>query len=360
MKIGIYNPYMDDLGGGEKYMMSIAEYLSKEHEVSVFWDSEKDIKEFLERFSIDLSRVKFVKNIFSKDVTIWKRLLISRGFDIIIILSDGSIPFLLCHKLFLHFQQPMEHLGKLSLWKKLKLTRVTDIFCNSYFIKSFIDKKFGKNTKVIYPPVDIYAKKIRKENIILNVGRLRVRDVVVGRPINDYKKQTVLIKAFKQLLKKGLCGWKLVLAVSVKDQDKNVLERMKKGTEGLPIQFVVNQNNRQLWNYYNLAKIYWHASGFGEDLIKHPEYAEHFGISTVEAMGAGAVPIVINAGGQKEIVKDKKNGLLWNTLRELQDKTLWVIREKRIWQRLSVSAKSLSITYSKENFYENVDEIIKN
>ena len=38
MKIGIYDPYLDDIGGGEKYMMSIAEVLSLENIVDVLLD----------------------------------------------------------------------------------------------------------------------------------------------------------------------------------------------------------------------------------------------------------------------------------------------------------------------------------
>ena len=75
MRIGIFDPYLDDLGGGEKYMMTIAECLSKKHEVSVFWDNKNDIDELLQRFSLDLSRVSITKNIFSQDFGFFKRIL---------------------------------------------------------------------------------------------------------------------------------------------------------------------------------------------------------------------------------------------------------------------------------------------
>jgi glycosyltransferase involved in cell wall biosynthesis len=37
----------------------------------------------------------------------------------------------------------------------------------------------------------------------------------------------------------------------------------------------------------------------------HPKPAEHFGISIVEAMSAGLVPVVPNTGGQTEFVPSK-------------------------------------------------------
>jgi len=44
---------------------------------------------------------------------------------------------------------------------------------------------------------------------------------------------------------------------------------------------------------------------------------EHFGITTAEAMSAGCVPMVINAGGQPEILGDSGGGYLWGTPEQL-------------------------------------------
>ena len=78
--------------------------------------------------------------------------------------------------------------------------------------------------------------------------------------------------------------------LSVNPDEEELFSQFRKSAEGFPIEFLVNKKNDELWGIYSKAKIYWHASGFGEDLEAHPEFAEHFGISTVEAMGAGAVP----------------------------------------------------------------------
>jgi glycosyltransferase involved in cell wall biosynthesis len=44
---------------------------------------------------------------------------------------------------------------------------------------------------------------------------------------------------------------------------------------------------------------------------------EHFGIATVEAMGRGCVPIAVDLGGQREIVRHGVTGFLWSTEDEL-------------------------------------------
>ena len=362
MRIGIFDPYLDDLGGGEKYMMTIAQCLSDNHIVDIFWDDKKDLVKLSRRFPLNLSKTKLVPNIFNPQTSILKRLVETKKYDAIVLLSDGSIPFVLSGKLFIHFQQPLPAL-KPSFKSSLKKVRVNAFFCNSKFTKSFIDKELRVNSKVIYPPVKIKTQKNVKENIILHVGRFRVKDVTtningVKEGIGDYKKQSVMLEAFKEMVNKGLKDWKLVIATSVNDGEMKIFETFKKAAEGFPIEFLVNKSNEELWDIYSKAKIYWHASGFGEDLEKNPEYAEHFGISTVEAMGAGAVPVVINAGGQKEIVIEGENGFLWDSINELQAKTLKLIQDEPLLNKLSKQAMESSKEFSAERFYQAVNNLI--
>ena len=66
MKIGLYDPYLDTLSGGEKYMLSIASCLAQEHDVFVFWDEKKEVEikqEVRRKLDIDLSSIKFYRNL---------------------------------------------------------------------------------------------------------------------------------------------------------------------------------------------------------------------------------------------------------------------------------------------------------
>jgi len=354
MRIGVFDPYLDDLGGGEKYMMTIAQCLSENHIVDVFWDNREDLKVLNQRFPLDLGKVRIVRNIFSSQVSTGKRLIETKKYDAIIFLSDGSLPLVLSKKLFVHIQQPLKIMQTNSLLDKLKIARVSRFFCNSEFTKTFINKKFHLKSVVLYPPVGLHPRDVKKEDIILHVGRFRVKNV----KNDDYKKQGIMIDAFKEMVTKGLKDWKFVLAVSIQDKDKEAFENMKKKTAGFPIEFLVNKNNDELWDIYSRSKIYWHASGFGEDLENNPEYAEHFGISTVEAMGAGVVPVVINAGGQKEIVVEGQNGFLWDSIEELQSKTRKLIEDESLLKNLSKQAVESSKKFSAERFYQEVNNLI--
>jgi len=355
MRIGIYDPYLDTMSGGEKYMLSIALCLSQKHDVSLFWDvTKKDeiITSAKNRFDFDLSKLTFIDSIFSSKVSFVDRFMDSRKFDRIILLSDGSLPFLGCPTI-VHFQSPVEWVD-VSFKTKLKIARIKKIICNSLFTKSYIDRKFGVHSAVVYPPIVLGKKKgLSKTNTILHVGRYGIQ-----QSGSSYKKQEVLVQTFKKLVDEGLHDWELSLVMTIQEGDKEKVQILQKSAENYPVRFVINPENATLWEEYEKAKIYWHASGFGEDLLKHPDRAEHFGMSTVEAMGMGAVPVVINAGGQKEIVTDGENGFVWNTLEELEQKTTNLINDTQSYERLAKNAALSVGKYSLEKFCKSFSESV--
>ena len=145
MKLGFYSPYLDTFGGGERYLLTLASNLSKNHDVDVFWN-DNTIKAPLTRFlKIDLAKISFVKNIFS--LNFYQKLLISRDYDLIFVLSDGSIPTTLSKNNILHFQVPFI-LNKPSLITRIKLSRYKWVIANSNFTKNFIDRSFGISSDI--------------------------------------------------------------------------------------------------------------------------------------------------------------------------------------------------------------------
>lgn len=363
MKIGIFSPYLDTLGGGERYMMTIAEFLSREgHQVNIFWDDPSVKNKIRERLGIDLSRVNFVENIFYPKNNLFIRFKNTRKYDLIFVLSDGSIPFLFAKKNVLHFQVPFKGVEGKSVLNKLKLTKFNRIICNSSFTKKHIDQEYGVTSQVIYPPVAVEEfKPGKKENLILSVGHFtKSVDYQEGliRPLHS-KKQDILIEVFKQICDQGLKNWQLTLAGGALKEDESYVSALKKSASGYPIEIRTNINFAELKKYYARAKIFWHAAGFGEDEKTHPERMEHFGIVVVEATAAGCVPAVINKGGIPEIVDNKINGFLWETKEELQNLTFQLIKSPEIWQRMSLQSIKSSRKFSKKVFCQKIDEIIK-
>ena len=187
------------------------------------------------------------------------------------------------------------------------------IFANSEFTRGWIQRYWAKESFVLYPAVDV--ERLRpgnKRNWILSVGRF-----FAG---SHNKKHIELIRAFQDAKRGALASWEYHLAggFSATESNEAYLEAVKKAAaEDSSIHLHINCRLSELEELYAQSKLFWHAAGYGEDEDLHPERFEHFGITTVEAMAAGCVPVVLGKGGQPEIVNSGVNGILWTTPNEL-------------------------------------------
>lgn len=352
MRVGIFSPYFQTFGGGERYVLTAADFfLQRGDKVDIFWQGENDISKIKDRFDIDLRKAHFVPDIFQNGSSFLNKLRITRNYDVIFYLSDGSIPFSLASRNILHFQQPFHYENQNNLATKLKLFRFNAVICNSRFTKKYVDRTYGIKSQVVYPPVDtLKFSSGKKENVILSVGRF------FGP--SPPKKQEVLIKTFDKMFQSGFRDWKLILVGGVTPSSEPSLERLTALSKKIPVEIVTDTTFANLKKYYSLAKVYWHATGYGEDLRNFPEKAEHFGITTVEAMAAGCVPIVFAGGGQKEIVSSGKNGFFWQTTAELARRTKTLADDEKLRQKISNAAITRSKFFTKEKFFQHLDEIL--
>lgn len=338
MKAAIVNPYLDTLGGGERYTMSFAKVLKDEgYLVDIQWKDEGIAEKVEDRFGIDLEGMRFVDDVKRGD-----------GYDVLFWVSDGSIPALKARKNFLHFQVPFQKVNGKSLMNRMKLFRINKVICNSYFTKSFIDKEYGIDSEVIYPPVSVKDFEPRKKrNVILFVGRFS--------QLKQAKRHDVLISSFKKLKNKK---WKLILAGGTEVGVGDYLKKLKKNAKGEKIEIVESPSFKKLQKLYGQAKIFWSAVGYGANERKEPEKVEHFGITVVEAMAAGAVPVSYKAGGYKEIIADEVNGYLWQKPKTLLDKTKILIENRDLLDDMKKRAIADSEIYEYERFEKEVTSLI--
>jgi glycosyltransferase involved in cell wall biosynthesis len=348
MKVGIYDLYLDTAGGGERYCLTLAETLLKNGwEVDIFWPTKEILPRLQSKFRLEIEKANFV-NYSLRQRSIIQRRRFEKDYDLLFYVSDGSLPFMFGKKNWLHFQVPFKKVLQADVVSKLKIKKIDKIICNSLFTKKVIDARLKVDSLVVYPPVDIAPlKPQKKENLILSVGRFS--QLLQG------KKQDVLVNAFKKIIdKKTLPGWKLILAGGSEVGGKDFVNELKEMSRGYPIEIKENLSFGELLRIYGKAKIFWTASGYGIDEVTEPEKVEHFGITTVEAMAAGAVPIVSNKGGQKEIVTQDENGYLWLEEEELIDFTLAAAHDSKKMTRLVENAMLRSKAFSKEKFAESI------
>ena len=166
-----------------------------------------------------------------------------------------------------------------------------------------------------------------------------------------------MVHAFKQLKAETNTSYKFVIIGS---RDTNFLDYYNKiimEIKDTDIQVLSGLPFNELVSWYKKSKIFWHAKGYGET---NPFAMEHFGMTTVEAMANGCVPVVINKAGQIEIVDESVNGYKWDNLEELLNKTKVVMDDKMLRYNMQLAAIEKSRNYLLPTFREKLEAIINN
>jgi len=352
IKVGVYSPYLKMMGGGERYILSIASLLSQKYEVYL-WGDEDILEKSRLTFNINLERVHLLSGDLLRRQNLFNRFMSLRQYNLFFYMTDGSLFFSGAGKNYLIIQSPL-HIPRQSVLNSIKLLNY-HLICYSKFMESIIRDRLGRKIRIstLAPCIDVKTNaKRKKENIILSVGRFF--------PYPHDKKHSVLVGIFKKNFEKHFSDWQLVIAGGLTEEGGNkIFEDLKKKSAGFPIKVIVNPSSAELVKLYQRTKLYWHAAGFGEDLVRYPERAEHFGITPLEAMANGAVPLVFNAGGLKDIVCEAQGGYLWNSPEELVDKTVHLITNEKLLNEQAIIAANVAKNYSCDTFYEKLEKIIE-
>lgn len=360
MRIAFYSPYLPKhTGGGEKYLFDCAKILREEgHQVQVACSARQDlsgaeinaIKQKYEQFlNYSLEGIEFVATPLFTNASFLTKLLWTAKFDVLYYQTDGSLFFSLARHNILHIQVPLK-LHKSSVVEKLKLANWRVKNTNSEFTKKHIEQFWQTKVNFVHQPFVDHKEFIAQQSwqtsktkTILSVGRFFCQ--------LHSKRQDVLVKFFKDLVildPQALADWKLVLVG--KKEDEAFASKVARLASGLNIEIIHDLDRQELIKRYQQASLYWHTSGFQIDENEEPEKVEHFGISTLEAMSARAVPIVISKGGQKEILGTQLTNCLWNNEADCLAKTLEMIKNENKRVEIAELAYQRSLFFSKERF----------
>jgi len=224
---------------------------------------------------------------------------------------------------------------------------------NSAFTAGWIAERWGLEAEVVYPPVRARFEQRPKAKQILSVGRFSRR--------GTRKCQLEMVKAFTDASPALPAGWEYVClgGVAPDVDDRGYFEEVREAAAGHPVRLLANPSDEVIREAYERASVFWHAAGYGQDERLHPERLEHFGMSTVEAMAAGCVPVVIRRGGQPEIVQQGLDGYLWDTLDELVTYTRTLAAEPELRQKMADGARARAQKFtSLEDFEARMLRII--
>ncbi len=353
----LYTPYALTPGGGERYILSIARQLSKTHRVKLVTPhsySNLRMRNLACELDIDLSMLQLVTeaeflNGPEPDI------MVTMGNSVLPrIYGRGRLNFYMCQFPFLYKEAQDSNADLLASYDAVI---VNSTYTQRHYLTS-LNKHgmFPLDIHVVFPPVPLIdAKHCPKERMILSVGRF-----FVG---GHSKRHDLLIEAFKKMIKRGVGPVELCIAGSSTPDPHNIsyLASLKAAAEGFPVKIYVNPSNDQLHDLYRRAMFYWHGTGLGSDLDANPAQAEHFGISVVEAMSAGAVPFAFDAGGPCEIIRDGESGFLYKTQKSLIEKTARLLSPTAAeeLERVKAAAQLRANDFALDHFNDRVSEVIR-
>ncbi|MGD0577291.1 MAG: glycosyltransferase [Bryobacteraceae bacterium] len=228
------------------------------------------------------------------------------------------------------------------------------ITANSAFTAHWIERMWGRSADVVYSSGVPMGPPGVKEKIILHVGRF-----TAPRSLG-YKHQHTLVEAFRRMTDLQAQGWQLHCAGNALP-DRHSAEALASLLEvaaGLPVHVHANAPFPVLRDLYRRASIYWHATGYGSSEELHPDRQEHFGLTVVEAMSAGAVPVVLRSGGPKETIQDGVTGYLWDSLDDLARITRRLAADPEVLRSCREQCVPWSAQFSSSAFADRVDRIV--
>lgn len=225
----------------------------------------------------------------------------------------------------------------------------------SEFSRVWTRRRWGVDCEVVHPPVDVHFRKTEKERVILSVGRFALEGD------GHTKSQPEMIAAFRDMEADGSRGWEYFCVGGLRDtpEHRAYFDRLRSSRATGAMTLAANLDRGALKNLFERASVFWHASGYGQDEATDPMRVEHFGISTVEAMAAGCVPVVINRGGQTEIVEHGATGFLWDTLAELKEYTATLVSDEALRARMAEAARAAAQRFSREAFTEKFRQLLR-
>ena len=364
MRIVIVHPRMSLMGGGERVAIhSIREALREGHEVYLATE-EFDVDSFEDFFGVQglFKNVQLLtyppfRRIIPKAV-LYQRLIYNqsrlrkivskrRAFDLILNTAEvanqpsarlPAIEYCYFPEYFSHLESDrLSGLWEMYYWParvfyRDRVSRVGRLLAVSNFTKQFVREKWGRESTTLYPPcpIDLYDNLgFPKEDLVITVGR-----------IAPEKRMGLFLEIARKLP-----NVEFAIVGSIATERRSYYENLRDAAPS-NVSFILSPL-RKVKELLGRAKVYVHSA-----------QNEHFGITIVEAMAAGCVPVVNDSGGPREIVSDDV-GYRWNHLDEAVGHVSNLIKDESARGRLSKAASARARQFAPGAFESALGRVLR-
>lgn len=325
-RVLLHSPIPLQAGGGERYLLTLAEALSTHYQVALLPDqphSRLRLERVATTFGLDLSRVALLTG-EAEAVAFGPDLFISMGNTLM-----PARPSLAPRGVYLcQFPFPEDPLRLSAHMPHLASYQCVVVYSD------FVARHFRADAAAVValpPPVRVISpacpqppraprgRPVGAPLHILAVGRFFTGD--------HCKRQDTLLRAFARLQRLSPRPLHLHLAGATHPEPKNqaFLLQCRALARGLPVSFHTDISGEEMQAHLAEADICWHGAGLGVDAHAEPSALEHFGIAVLEGMAQGALCFAMAAGGPAEIIRPGETGYLFHDEDELVSLSLAAI-----------------------------------
>ena len=352
-RVALYTPFLLTPGGGERYLLSIAQALAGTAQITLLTEARCS--------RIRLQQIGLTLELEVSDIALATLDEARAGpeFDLAFVIGNAVLPPLsglgrrtvyICQ-----FPFPMRDVDAAAWrpnWGQFERVVVYSDFASRHFERSraALGLPPGPPMQTITPPVHLLRPAAAKKRMVLSVGRF-----FTG---HHCKRQDLMVEAFGRLVADGLaCELHLAGSLRPEPEHRAYYLSIVKAAKGLPVFIHPNTNPDELAALYAQSTVYWHLTGMGTDLAQEPERSEHFGIAIVEAMSAGCVPVAFGNGGPAEIITPGRDGYLVDDLAQLVDRTRSVLADHALARALGTQAIATAQRYDEAVFAKAVQDL---
>lgn len=354
-KIGVFCPSLNVYGGGEFVAIAIANALAQNNYNVILFTTKKvnpaGIQDFYgetlhpEIKTVEQPTVINKKGLASFYQTIFRSYLAKSKCDFFIDTYSNCIfpwtsisyihfPFLnhyAYRKKFPYLSSPhILEVGTVPhvIFEKNLVKNDKLILANSHFTAQEIMRYSGKQAEVLYPP---FASSIQAAGEAVNKNPQENLVVTTSRFEPDKRLERIPLIASKT---DASINFAIIGRLYNKETLTNLQNTVKKMNLTERVKFYPDLPAQKKIELLSRAKIYLHTM-----------IGEHFGISIVEAMALGCIPVVHNSGGMKEFVPVQYR---YENMQEAADKINSTIHD---WSPDKMdSIKKITENFSQQNF----------
>jgi len=364
MKILLIHPRLSVKGGGERVAIhSILAATRAGHEVSLL-SEEFDEASFSDFYGcpglfdkVDRVYYPAFKPILGPRFLLYQRLVyhwfrirkaVSRdSFDIVLSTQDiGYVPSTHAPVIqYCYFPEYFSHLqtGSSPVWRlyyrpastyyRNRVRRVGILLSVSDFTRGFVARKWERYSKTVYPPCPVedfseFSNVKSRENLVVTIGR-----------IVPEKRFHLFVELARYVPKT-----RFVAIGSLSGEPSAYYDQLKKSAPE-NISFVLSPL-RKVKDILGRAMAYVHCAE-----------NEHFGITIVEAMAAGCVPIVHDSGGPREIVTSDV-GFRWSNLSVAARQIVLLAENDSLRRELSAASSVRATQFRPEVFESEMTRVL--